>query len=244
MRSAFAGLAVLALAAGSAAAEEGTKPRAVVELFTSQGCSSCPPADRLLGEFARAPDVIALTLPVTYWDYLGWKDTLGSAGHSARQRAYAMARGDRKVFTPQVVVNGMLHAVGNDPNAVEQAVKDAEGRAGALTVDVSVEEDEDRIKVRAGPPGDLAPDGEIWLLATVGMREVTIGRGENQGRTVPYVNVVRKMTRLGPWTGKPCAYSIGKSEALAPDSDGYVVLVQAGTGGKPGPILGAAQVRR
>ena len=244
MKSAFAGLAVLVLAAGSAAAGEHGKPRAVVELFTSQGCSSCPPADRLLGELARDPNVIALTLPVTYWDYLGWKDTLGSKAHSARQKAYSMARGDRKVYTPQVIVNGIVSAVGNDPGAVEQAVKDAGEQPGTLSIEVTVEEDEDRIKVRAGPPGDLAPDGEIWLLATAAMREVAIGRGENQGRTIPYVNVVRKMTRLGPWTGKPCAYSIGKSEALGPDSDGYVVLVQAGTGGRPGPILGAAQVGR
>lgn len=244
MRIAFAGIAVLTLVVGSAAAGEQGKPRAVVELFTSQGCSSCPPADHLLGELARDPSVIALTLPVTYWDYLGWKDTLGSKAHSARQKAYAMARGDRKVFTPQVVVNGVVHAVGNDPGAVEQAVKDAEERSGSLTVEVTVEEDEDRIKVWAGEPVDIPQDGEIWLLTTAAVREVAIARGENQGKTVPYVNVVRKMTRLGPWTGKACAYSIGKSEALAPDGDGYVVLVQAGTGGKPGRILGATQVRR
>jgi hypothetical protein len=244
MKSAFAGLVVMALAAGSADAGESGRPRAVVELFTSQGCSSCPPADHLLGELARDPSVIALTLPVTYWDYLGWKDTLGSKAHSARQKAYSMARGDRKIYTPQVIVNGTVPAIGNDPGAVDKAINDAKGNAEGLSVDVTVEEDEDRIKVRAGAPGEGAESGEIWLLATAAVREVTIARGENQGRTVPYVNVVRKMTRLGPWTGKSCAYSIGKSEALAPDGDGYVVLVQAGTGGNPGRILGAAQARR
>jgi hypothetical protein len=244
MIRAFAGLALSVLALDPAAAGEPGKPQAVVELFTSQGCSSCPPADHLLGELARDPSVIALTLPVTYWDYLGWKDTLGSKAHSARQKAYSMARGDRKVYTPQVIVNGTVPAIGNDPGAVEKAVKDAKIDADALSIDVTVEEDEDRINVRADGPDEAAAQGEIWLLATAAVREVTIGRGENEGKTVPYVNVVRKMTRLGPWTGKACAYSIAKSEALGPDGDGYVVLVQAGTGGKPGRILGAAQAHR
>src|SRR5690349_13684536 len=108
MKRAFVGFAVLVLGAGSASAGEIGERRAVVELFTSQGCSSCPPADHLLSELARDPNIIALTLPVTYWDYLGWKDTLGSAAHSARQKAYSMARGDRKVYTPQVIVNGIV----------------------------------------------------------------------------------------------------------------------------------------
>jgi hypothetical protein len=243
MKSAIAVLAVLTVAS-AALAEDVVKPRAVVELFTSQGCSSCPPADHLMGELAKDRTLIALTLPVTYWDYLGWTDTLGSAAHSARQRAYAMARGDRKVFTPQVVVNGAAQAVGNNAEAVTRAVDDAAKRAGAMTVNISVEEDEDRIKVHADSPPEGAENGEVWLLATLSAREVSIGRGENRGRTVPYVNIVRKMTRLGPWTGKPCAYSIAKSEALAPDGDGYVVLVQTGSGGKPGTILGAAQIKR
>src|ERR687884_289212 len=89
-------------------------PQAVVELFTSQGCSSCPPADAMLGELARRPDVIALSLPVDYWDYLGWKDTLAQPAFSARQRAYAGARGDRQVYTPQVIVNGATPCVGSD----------------------------------------------------------------------------------------------------------------------------------
>ena len=84
------------------------EPRAVIELFTSQGCSSCPPADKLLGELARDPSLIAMSLPVDYWDYLGWKDTLALHGHTTRQRAYAEARGDREVYTPQVVVNGVV----------------------------------------------------------------------------------------------------------------------------------------
>jgi len=96
-----------------------TEPRAVVELFTSQGCSSCPPADKLAGELARDPSLVVMSLPIDYWDYLGWKDTLALPGHSNRQRAYSKARGDREVYTPQVVVNGTIHTLGSDKDAIE-----------------------------------------------------------------------------------------------------------------------------
>src|SRR3954452_16444821 len=98
------------------------EPRAVVELFTSQGCSSCPPADRIIGELARDPSVIALSMPIDYWDYLGWKDTLADARFSARQKAYSQVRGDRKVYTPQVVVNGSAHVIGSDRAGIDRAI--------------------------------------------------------------------------------------------------------------------------
>src|SRR5450756_1517334 len=97
-------------------------PRAVLELFTSQGCSSCPPADKILGELAQDPSVIALSMPIDYWDYLGWKDTLADARFSARQRAYSRMRGDREVYTPQVVVNGSAHVIGSDRAGIESAL--------------------------------------------------------------------------------------------------------------------------
>src|SRR5271169_6656660 len=96
--------------------------RALLELFTSQGCSSCPAADKLLGDLAADPSLIALSLPIDYWDYLGWKDTLASPGDSARQRAYAHVRGDRQVYTPQIVVNGAMHVLGSDQSAVERMI--------------------------------------------------------------------------------------------------------------------------
>jgi len=103
----------VAFAFGSMAAPASAEPRAVVELFTSQGCSSCPAADKLLGELSRDPSLMTMSLAVDYWDYLGWKDTLALHGHSDRQRAYAEGRGDREVYTPQVVVNGVAHALGS-----------------------------------------------------------------------------------------------------------------------------------
>src|ERR1700681_4440438 len=96
--------------------------RAVVELFTSQGCSSCPPADKLIGELAGDPSLVVMSIPIDYWDYLGWKDTLASPRNTARQKAYARVRGDGQVYTPQAVVNGSIHALGSDKAAIEQAI--------------------------------------------------------------------------------------------------------------------------
>src|SRR4249920_3210275 len=117
---------VAAMTAAAGAAEAG--PRAVIELFTSQGCSSCPPADKLIAEYSRDPSIIALSLAVDYWDYLGWKDTLATSGHSNRQRAYAKARGDREVYTPQVVVDGAVHALGSDKAAIERAIRQTQAQ--------------------------------------------------------------------------------------------------------------------
>jgi hypothetical protein len=123
------------LVAQSARAE----PRAVIELFTSQGCSSCPAADKLIAEYSRDPSIIALSLAVDYWDYLGWKDTLALHGHSNRQRAYARARGDREVYTPQVVVDGAVHALGSDKAAIEKAMRQTREQSSPLLLPVTIE---------------------------------------------------------------------------------------------------------
>src|SRR5712691_13292673 len=114
-----AAVVVYSLAPQSSAQAE---PRAVIELFTSQGCSSCPPADKLLAELTGDPSLVAISVPIDYWDYLGWKDTLADPRNTARQRAYAHVRGDGKVYTPQVVVNGSLHVLGSDKAAIERAI--------------------------------------------------------------------------------------------------------------------------
>src|SRR6266508_3656100 len=121
----------IALSAGFVSAR--AEPRAVIELFTSQGCSSCPPADRLVGELARDPSIVAMSLPVDYWDYLGWKDTLANPRHTARQRGYARVRGDREVYTPQVVVNGAFHVIGSDKAAIEHVIAKSRQNPAALS---------------------------------------------------------------------------------------------------------------
>src|SRR5437660_10282414 len=113
-------------------------PRAVVELFTSQGCSSCPPADKILGELANDPSVIALSMPIDYWDYLGWKDTLADARFSARQKAYSHVRGDREVYTPQVVVNGSVHVVGSDLSGIENAIDVTKKSDAVMSVPITM----------------------------------------------------------------------------------------------------------
>lgn len=214
-------------------------PRAVVELFTSQGCSACPPADRLVNELARDPGVIALTLPVTYWDYLGWKDTLASTSFTARQRAYASMRGDRQVFTPQAVVNGAATVVGSDRAALERSIRDP-GTAASLPVAIQSEAGPDRIVIDVGPAPEAGRTAEVWLLPIARTREVSIGRGENRGRTVTYRNVVRGMHHVGSWRGAPAHYEVPRTALAQADADSYVVVLQAEHNG-PGRILGAAR---
>ncbi|MBS7538341.1 DUF1223 domain-containing protein [Ancylobacter lacus] len=215
----------------AASSSGGAKPVAVVELFTSQGCSSCPPADRLLGELAQRPGVIALTLAVDYWDYLGWKDTLAKHGHSMRQKSYARARGDGKLFTPQLIVNGSVMTVGNDPEAISRAL----ARTAPLTVPVAASVEGDRVSVKVG--AGLGA-GEVWLCPVSRSEAVQIGRGENEGTTVDYHNVVRGWMKLGDWNGTPATFDAGLAE-LRGGADAVAVLVQAGTAVMPGPVLGA-----
>ncbi|WP_188311844.1 DUF1223 domain-containing protein [Salinarimonas soli] len=229
-------LAALGAAAAPAAAE--TPLKAVVELFTSQGCSSCPPADARLAELARRPDVVALTLPVDYWDYLGWKDTLARPEFSARQRAYSHGRGDRAVFTPQMVVNGALACIGSDGGAVDRTLDQAAGEGSALPVQVRARLEGGSVRIEI--EGSEATPSGVWLLPVLRSRDVAIGRGENRGRAVTYVNVVRGVLRVGEWSGG----SMKLDAALPPgeEADAYVVLVQAMRGTKPARILGAAKV--
>jgi hypothetical protein len=234
--SALLGLSAAPALSGQPAPAE---PRGVVELFTSQGCSSCPAADALFVELARDPGLIALTFPVTYWDYLGWKDTLGKDVFTKRQKLYAKARGDGQIYTPQAVIDGAAHAVGSDRAAIESALR---GRP-SLPVKVRLEEADGTLKVTltaVGPDGGQA--GGIWVLPVTAMAVVPIGRGENQGRTVSYANVVRGLVRIGEWNGTATTVTAPLAATRGPETDGYVVLVQTDIRpGHGGAILGAAR---
>ncbi|WP_332681130.1 DUF1223 domain-containing protein [Bosea sp. (in: a-proteobacteria)] len=217
------------------------QPRAVVELFTSQGCSSCPAADALFVELARDPGLIALTFPVTYWDYLGWKDTLGQQVFSKRQKLYAKARGDGQVYTPQAVVNGASHIVGSDRSGIEKIV--AEQGADGFAVKVALKEADGALQIALSPTG--APTGEkpagVWVVAYSRSTVVPIERGENTGRTVTYANVVRGLTRVGDWSGSAATLTVPLDATRPPKADGYVVLVQTDQYQRGGAILGAAR---
>ena len=177
----IAALAALAFAGSGVAGTE--KPPAVVELFTSQGCSSCPPADALLGELAEKPGIVALSYSVDYWDYLGWRDTLGSPSNSERQRNYARARGDGRVYTPQVVVDGILHANGANEAEIEMAMRNATKRLQDDKVPVSMHADGDTliVDVGAAPEASDKRAATVWLAIAKEMEKVEVARGENRG---------------------------------------------------------------
>ncbi len=230
---AIAATALLSSAAMSA------EPRAVIELFTSQGCSSCPPADKLAGELAEDPSLLVMSLPVDYWDYLGWKDTLASPGHTSRQRAYSKTRGDREVYTPQVVVNGMAHVLGSNRAAIEGAIKTTGRHAGMLSLPVTVSVANDQISINVPADKGKVTKGDIWLCPITKNVPVAVGKGENSGHTITYHNVVRKWIRLGEWTGAARSFTLPVKELGDDDAEQVAVIIQAGSKEAPGAMLGA-----
>jgi hypothetical protein len=209
---------ILALGLAAATPAQAAQP-VVVELFTSQGCSSCPPANANLAAVSTRADVLALSFGVTYWDYLGWKDTFAQPQFTARQVAYEPALGHGGPFTPQIVVNGSVDTVGNRKEDVERLIATAHLAGPAITVANNV------VSI-AGAPAQGGAD--VWLVRydprTV---NVPVARGENEGMTLPHKNVVRDLTRLGSWSGKAATFSIPP----APSGLSTAVLIQKPHGG-------------
>jgi hypothetical protein len=214
------------------------EPRAVIELFTSQGCSSCPAADKLLGELAADPSLVPISVPIDYWDYLGWKDTLADPRNTARQKAYAHVRGDGQVYTPQVVVNGSLHVLGSDRAAIELAIAKSRKNGAMSLPPVTLAVGDGRLDV-AIPDAEGRAVAEVWLFGLVKAATISIGRGENKGRAITYHNVVRRWIKLGDWNGKRNSWSIPMQTLKGDGIDEAAVLVQSGTAEKPKTILGA-----
>ena len=217
--------------------------RSVVELFTSQGCSSCPSADAVLGRLAERYDVVALSLSIDYWDYLGWKDTLASPRFSERQRAYAHTRGDGAIYTPQAVVNGLVHVNGADEGLIGRTIENTGKSVASSIVPVRLSESKERLVVEAGPAqmGAVAKEATLWLAVIAAHVTVPITRGENQGRTVIYNNVVRDLMPIGMWNGKPMTVQLERHSFMRPDADRCAAFLQQG---KAGPIVGAAILRQ
>jgi hypothetical protein len=217
-------------------------PRAVVELFTSQGCSSCPPADKILGELSSDPSIIALSMPIDYWDYLGWKDTLADSRFSARQRAYSRVRGDREVYTPQVVVNGSAHVLGSDRPAIESAISRTIKSDAVMSVPVSMSlaGKQLNVSVAARKEHAAATHGEVWICSITKAVPISIGRGENRGQKITYHNVVRNLLKVGDWNGVAESWTVPLENLTREGVDGAVVYVQDGSRDNPGPMLGAA----
>lgn len=218
----------------TAAAPQSGAVQGVVELFTSQGCSSCPPADRLLTSLSRNADTITLTFAINYWDYIGWKDTLAAPEFTARQRAYAATRGDH-VYTPEAVVDGVYDAVGSDRSAIERAIAAGLSQTHALSVPAHLHEENGFLDIDIGRGAGAA---SVYVLRVVKSRSVEISRGENSGHRVTYTNVVRAIRKVGDWTGAPLQF---KLMDLRADDEGYVMLLQRGSQDRPGTILAAAK---
>lgn len=213
---------LLAAAASPALA----RPPVVVELYTAQGCAACSGANDTLAELSSDPDVLALTFPVDYWDYLGWEDTFAKPEFAERQRAYTEALALRDVFTPQVVVDGRVQTSAARPDAVEKLVA-AQARAPRNPPDMEFRRD-GRVAVGSGP--SPRGGGEVWLVRyDPRPQEVVVRRGENRGQTVNQKNVVREIVRLGSWSGRPRVYSLPPS---ADEGLQSVVLLQGAKGGR------------
>lgn len=230
----------VALVALPAAAQN--PPKAIVELFTSQGCASCPPADSLVSELARDPKLIVLTMPVDYWDYIGWKDTLALHGHSLRQKAYADRRADHKVYTPQAVVNGTHAVKGSDRAALQRAILNEPANGMTLSVPVTVRRNGEVVEIEIPDSPVPAEGAEVWACPVASSKSVTIDRGENGGRNVTYSNVVRGWLPLGKWDGKKQKHTLKLSDLHGEEVDQVAILVQAGSSTAPGPILGATMM--
>ena len=219
-------------------------PRAVVELFTSQGCSSCPPADKIVGELAKDPNVIALSMPIDYWDYLGWKDTLADSRFSARQKAYSHVRGDRNLYTPQMIVNGSAQVIGSDRAAIEGAIKNTSKAEGVMSVPVTMTLSGKQINVSVeASKVPTAGRGEVWICSVSKAVPISIGRGENRGRELTYYNVVRNLVKVGDWNGGAGSWTVPLENISRDGVDAAVVYVQDGSREKPGAMLGAAYHR-
>jgi hypothetical protein len=220
-----------AVLAGMVAGRAGVASSPVlVELFTSQGCSSCPPAEAYLGELARERGILALAYHVDYWDDLGWHDPFSSSAATARQRAYARLMDLRAVYTPQMVINGRFEEVGSERGRVAAAIAKAATIAPAATIDLTAQPDALMATIGAG-----AGEGRIWGVLYDLRHETAVRRGENAGRQLVNVNIVRSIDALGTWSGAPLALS----RSLPQPGTGTAVFVQSADGA----ILGAASFK-
>ena len=222
---------------GSAHAAEDRVP-IVVELFTSQGCSSCPQADAFVGELQSRHDVIAMSFNIDYWDYIGWRDTLASHENTLRQQAYSKVLAAHQVYTPQMVIDGDEDVAGNQRDKALQIIEKCKHEDLEARVPVVLKLAGDEIDVVIG--GGAHREATVWMAHTLSERSVDIGRGENRGRVLTYHNVVRSFAAVGKWSGDALVLRLPAKGQPGENSDGIVVWVQAG---EMGQILGAAQIK-
>jgi hypothetical protein len=240
MRFLAPAIAALSMICAPALAAEGAAPSGVVELFTSQGCNSCPPADAALEKLIGQGDTLALAYHVDYWNYLGWADTLSSKQNTQRQNGYAATLKRSNIYTPQAVLNGRNDVNGANLGAIRSGLQSLKSKGQGLSVpiDASINGKEIDISI---PEGNGKAD---VVIAYFKRREVVkITRGENAGKTIPYLNSVTETATVGMWNGAAMTLKLPMSVMDGSEYDGCAVLLQqTGPNGEPGPILGAAQL--
>ncbi len=238
----FKGLALfltLALAAPALSAD-GTPLKGVVELFTSQGCGSCPPADRAFEALVRQGDVVALAYHVDYWNYMGWADTLASKENTTRQYGYARSLGRSGVYTPQAILNGRDHMKGTDVGAINQKLDALEKTGDGLSIPVEAEKKGDELVVKVG-----AGVGKADVVVVYFRRKETVEllKGENVGKKMVYWNSVTDVQTVGMWDGKPLDLVLPAKLIGADGNSGCAILLQStGPQGEPAGILGATMM--
>jgi len=241
LRHSFALFAAVAALLPLGAGAQTAPPTTLVELYTSQGCASCPPAEALAAELAARDDLVTLSLHVNYWDYIGWKDRFASEVNTERQRQYARKLGRGPVFTPQVVVDGTRDVVGSDSTGVIRAI-DAAQKAGRLRLDIRLRRSPDDGLVVSIPGAHFAGSAAVWLFRYDFGNVTRVTEGENAGRTLKSVNTVRDVRRIGTWTGLPLDIRLPPSALTAGSGgrDACVIVVQADDFG---PVLGVRKMR-
>ncbi|MGO6735284.1 DUF1223 domain-containing protein [Rhizobium ruizarguesonis] len=224
---------------GPLQAEDGT-PKGVVELFTAQGCSSCPPADAAFRKLVNQGDVIALAYHVDYWNYLGWADTLSSKENTERQYGYARTMGRSNVYTPQAIVNGRGHLAGADLNGINGKIDTYSSEGNGLTVPISAAMRGDELEIKIG-----AGQGKANVVMVYFDKEKTIDveKGENSGQKISYLHSVTNVETVGMWDGKATSLTLPASVLQRPQLEGCAILLQSATAdGDPAAILGATVV--
>ncbi len=213
----------------------------VVELFTSQGCSACPPADRVLARLAKDPDTVALTFSVDYWDYLGWRDTYAKSEFTRRQRDYAKARADHAVFTPQAVLNGRSAVIGSREDEIRASLDVMRDNGESPDLAVSARIDHGRVIIDL-PARQGADEASVWIAAYLPPRTVEIAAGENRGGSLTYTNVVDHLQVVGLWSGAAMTLELPLADVAPEGTAGLAVIVQKKKDGLPGPIVGATRL--
>lgn len=215
-------------------------PPIVVELFTSQGCSSCPPADAYLQTLAKRSDILALGFHVDYWDYAGWTDPFSKPEFTQRQRDYAASFRDSYVYTPLMVVNGNAQGVGSDQEKIGALISAEKTGTHFIPITLSGEPSGLKVDLAAADKGITFSTADIWLVRFEGEQRTSVLRGENRGRNSVDVNIVRELVRIAEWNGDSLHFEVIMPKRSASGPWGCAILIQAPRGG---PILGAAQIK-